>query len=80
MKLDKELSNSRIDKDSKEELLYSNKSKIDEIVRDMKSMDINYPQSYSKLTDIKNFNAIVKNHELKRTHVKSAYGEGKSGS
>jgi hypothetical protein len=43
MKLDKELSNSRIDKDSKEELLYSNKSKIDEIVRDMKSLDINYP-------------------------------------
>lgn len=36
-------------------------------------MNINYPQSFAKMTDIKNFNSIVKYHELKRSHVKSAY-------
>lgn len=62
IKLDKELANSRIEKGVKESLLYSNKSKIDEIIDEMRSMDINYPKSYAKLTDMKNFNTIVTNH------------------
>ena len=43
IKLDKELQGSRIDKEAKDSLLYSNKSKIDEIVTEMRQMDINYP-------------------------------------
>lgn len=53
-------------------MLYSNKSKLDEITDDMQKFNINYPESYAKLTSIRNFNDIVTNHELKRKHVKGS--------